>query len=325
MSDTVLTFNGAGSVQAGAGIPIANFSGAEPNGPIIGFTLFGEQLNIINQDTTFQIAPAPPGFGFAPDVTPDQDYPPNYNIDASVVLLRSFSPITPDRWENVNGFVTLINGLMASDVTGVSSQPDFPFNFILTIQYKDPNNPLDWFNPYTGGAPTNIQHNEVSPSADPEEPDKNDQEFTWDTPDDAVNDGTIIHRDGQLVAVLPPGVTSYVDTVVPGEYVYTFWFYTYPGEGISEPTSYELTSEPVVGAPDIYFSGGEGADGVSETGLGGIDFGGFADIILITDPSGIYTLVKDKRHDTLYNRADTDSIDVRIPTPYAKTGFLPGK
>jgi len=56
-------------------------------------------------------------------------------------------------------------------------------------------------------------------------------------------------------------------------------------------------------------------------GSGSIDFGGTADFVFIGDPSGIYTLVPNKTHDTLYERLGaTTFVDVKIPDPIFKTG-----
>jgi len=47
--------------------------------------------------------------------------------------------------------------------------------------------------------------------------------------------------------------------------------------------------------------------------------------VLLTNASGIYTLVPGKTNDTLYKTArDGTTRDVRIPTPFAKTGFIGG-
>lgn len=60
-------------------------------------------------------------------------------------------------------------------------------------------------------------------------------------------------------------------------------------------------------------------------GSGGLEIGGSALLVLSVDSSGIYTLVKDKTHDTLYERvAGITSVDVKIPDPTAKTGYLGG-
>lgn len=58
-------------------------------------------------------------------------------------------------------------------------------------------------------------------------------------------------------------------------------------------------------------------------GYGGIDLGGAATMVFIQNPSGIYTLVKNKRHDTLYERmTGITSVDVKIPDPFVRTGFV---
>lgn len=50
--------------------------------------------------------------------------------------------------------------------------------------------------------------------------------------------------------------------------------------------------------------------------------GGSFIFVFIASPSGIYTLVKGKTNDTLYDHTSEDSIDVKIPNPFIVTGFL---
>jgi hypothetical protein len=60
---------------------------------------------------------------------------------------------------------------------------------------------------------------------------------------------------------------------------------------------------------------------------GGIDFGGAPTIQALTDASGIYTLVPGQYHDELYQRVGANpatSINVPIPEPFFKTGFIGG-
>lgn len=45
--------------------------------------------------------------------------------------------------------------------------------------------------------------------------------------------------------------------------------------------------------------------------------------ILIANASGIYTLQDAKTNDTLYLRATSETIDFKIPNPFAKTGLVP--
>lgn len=59
-------------------------------------------------------------------------------------------------------------------------------------------------------------------------------------------------------------------------------------------------------------------------------FGGSVKItnieLAIINPSGVYKLVTNKRHDTLYNDSanGSDTTDIAIPTPFVKTGFIGG-
>lgn len=45
--------------------------------------------------------------------------------------------------------------------------------------------------------------------------------------------------------------------------------------------------------------------------------------ILIADGSGIYTLSSTARNDTVYRRAEGDTVEVKIPNPFIDTGFVP--
>lgn len=60
--------------------------------------------------------------------------------------------------------------------------------------------------------------------------------------------------------------------------------------------------------------------------VGGISFGGSATLRALTDASGIYTLIPGQYHDELYQRVGTtaSTINVVIPTPFFKTGFIKG-
>ncbi len=64
---------------------------------------------------------------------------------------------------------------------------------------------------------------------------------------------------------------------------------------------------------------------VGEIGEGGLTLGGVPPITLLQDVSGIYTLTPGKRNDTLYDRqAGQTSIDMEIPDPTFKTGYVGG-
>lgn len=73
---------------------------------------------------------------------------------------------------------------------------------------------------------------------------------------------------------------------------------------------------------------GNGATAVTATG-NGVQFSGSVPLgyitILLTNASGIYTLVVGKSSDTLYSSLrDGTTRDVKIPDPFAKTGFIGG-
>lgn len=64
---------------------------------------------------------------------------------------------------------------------------------------------------------------------------------------------------------------------------------------------------------------------LSGSGYGGFNIGGSSldDVVFMMNVSGIYTLVEDKTHDTLYERmTGITTQDVKIPDPFVKTGFV---
>lgn len=60
-------------------------------------------------------------------------------------------------------------------------------------------------------------------------------------------------------------------------------------------------------------------------GEGGLTLGGSTPTTLLRDISGIYTLVTDKRNDTLIDRqTGVASVEIKIPDPFIKTGYIGG-
>lgn len=108
----------------------------------------------------------------------------------------------------------------------------------------------------------------------------------------------------------------------PGEFTYTIQAYKYGVPNIiSIPGN---VVDLIFGGPlpDIEVTGGGGGTGHSDSVIqDGIDIGGSAVLIFISEPSGIYTMVPGKTHDTLYNRG-SDPIDVKIPNPFVKIPFV---
>ena len=60
------------------------------------------------------------------------------------------------------------------------------------------------------------------------------------------------------------------------------------------------------------------------TGDGGMDFNGDVPLLAVEDLSGIYTLVPNKRNDTFYTGIAATTVDVKIPNPLYKTGYIGG-
>jgi len=130
------------------------------------------------------------------------------------------------------------------------------------------------------------------------------------TPENAT---TILITEAQIRGIIAQGIADLVIADQPSYDIY-FIVSSFKVGGISAPSNeyfftYTYTAGPT---PDIDI-----------TGSGGIAFGGTAAIVFIINPSGIYTLVKDKHHDTLYERAGSiTTIDVTIPEPYGITGYI---
>lgn len=57
--------------------------------------------------------------------------------------------------------------------------------------------------------------------------------------------------------------------------------------------------------------------------VGEINQAGPIGFVLYSDPSGLYTIVEGQYYDRLYNRATGEYIDVAIPNPFVKTGYIP--
>lgn len=139
--------------------------------------------------------------------------------------------------------------------------------------------------------------------------DQGDVELDFDITSSESPDSIAIVRDGVVIANVPytgDGSYSYTDIVfAPGDYEYSFFAYKYPDSRSESTAPFSVTFG--------------GAASITMTMSGGITFGGSAIIAFLGNPTGTYTIVKDKTNDTLYNTDD----DVAIPNPFIITGFLP--
>lgn len=128
------------------------------------------------------------------------------------------------------------------------------------------------------------------------------------------------YRDSEPLASVPwvDGITTYsYDDVVfaPGTYSYTAVVYKYGSPNRVSDESAPVSVEFESGPPNFTI-----------TGSGGFDLGGSATIIFNIDPSGIYVLVPNKTHDTIYTdvTSSNETVDVAFPIPMIKT-FFSGK
>lgn len=173
------------------------------------------------------------------------------------------------------------------------------------------------------------------PSWDPVE-EKGNVTLSWDYDNLGENpDGFAILRDdtvtppspdgNRIVGTIPfssgtpdpsnPDITSYNYTnyfFAVGSYSYTIISYKYGTPNVKSPPS----SPPVV----VTVSGD--SPDINITSDLNIDIALASTIILIVDPSGIYTLVPDQFYDRLYTHGDPEYVDVKIPDPFAKFSFV---
>lgn len=129
-------------------------------------------------------------------------------------------------------------------------------------------------------------------------------------------DSIAIVRDGVVIASVPIILGTkdyeYIDTLfAAGTYVYSFFVYKYPDSRSPISSSFSLT----LGGPPTF----------EMIASGGISFGSGATFQFLVNPSGLYKLTANKTHDTIYTNSvvDNGTINVKIPDPYIKTGFLP--
>lgn len=313
-----LTVEGLTHQQGSDGFPVAGMGGQKPSGPITDFTILwrGEGLPPNNGFITLQGLPYPGGGNFATGT----------DGDGAIALLRTYTispPFDDDtRWEvtGPGAGITLVlpNGILGSLVRAVCNNTDGTREIELAWLALDVNDPGDF--PGTDPPPIPQNVTGADPSWDPDEQ-LGTVTLTWD--DVADEDGYVILRSlnggpFEPIGNVPADITEFTDYVdEEGDYSYEIQSYTYDGG----PPGGPAISDPSDPSPPVTV-GGDTPD-ISITGSGGIDLGGTASFVFIGDPSGIYTLVPGKTHDTLYERTDVDSVDVAIPNPFIETAYVP--
>lgn len=314
MTNAVLEITGLGHVQADEGIPINSLpvvSGSK--GIVTDFSIIwgGDELPELDLSIGLQGFPYP-GAGAIATGT---------DSNGSIAVAKSFTIGADDtQWSTTSGNLVLADGFWASEVRVFISDITGTRRVridILVLELSDLTETL-------ADIPENLASaNETwDPTGGLEEDGEGSVDLTW-TFDNALAedpDGFAVIRDGQIVGTVPfesgeenYDFTDFVDT--EGIYSYTIVTYKYGSPNVMSPPS----SPPV----DVEFAGGVSPDisVVSDMALA-LDWNSI--MAFITDPSGIYGLIPNKTHDTLYNRnAEETSINVKIPDPFIRTAFFP--
>lgn len=292
--------------QANDGIPVSSIpviSGA--GGPVTDFSVIWTGLGLPPLDALIGLQGFPyPGAGAIATGTDSL---------GQIGVVKTFTGTENDTsFLTSAGLVTLTDGFWAGLIRMLISDSSGTRKFNISYVALDVNDASD----FSGGSPptdpTNLDDSNVTWDSVEEE---GTVDLSWDV--SAGEDGYVIIRDGLGVGTVPAGVNTFTDTVfAQGDYTYEIKAYTYGpgyvGNSLSGASNSVIVSFSGV-LPDI-----------SITGSGGIDFGGSAELVFIQDPSGIYTLVPGKTHDTLYERLPAiTEIDVAIPRPFGKLGYIP--
>lgn len=191
-----------------------------------------------------------------------------------------------------DGFAQQEARVFISDITGTRS-------IRIDMLGLDVNDPGDWPGSDPPADPSDLTADEITEES---------VLLSWTNNGDDPT-GFIIVRDDEGVASVPATKTTYRDRVTSPAGTKNYKVIAY--KGTSKSGSSNTLPVTFTGAPDV-----------NVVGSGGMVFDGVATVVLISDPSGLYTLVEGKRHDTLYNRAGDPFIDVKIPNPFGKTGFV---
>lgn len=165
--------------------------------------------------------------------------------------------------------------------------------------------------------PTNFQN--TPPIFDPED---ETSEFTlsWTNQEElpvvvtTTYPGGFVYEEGMAVYPNEQLPINFVNEVPPvANWTYSIRHFNPATSEVSAPTSIIITVQTSGPVPDI-----------DHTMSGQIDLGDAATVVFIGDPSGIYTLMVGKTHDTIIDRITGQSpdneLDLAIPRPFVRTG-----
>lgn len=211
--------------------------------------------------------------------------------------------------------ITFTKGFWAQLIRGTVSTTNGTRGFDIQFLTLEPGD----FTQTLTRAPQTLNHSDDSWDTD-EEKGSTDLTFTYDNADNEDPVSFVITRtktgdSSKFVGTLlwEDGTTDYTYTdyvFEEGEYTYSIQAYKY-SPNVTSPASNSTvvtfggTSPDINITMDLAFS----LDWVST-------------VVLIVEPSGIYTLVEGKTHDTLYTHGSPATVDVEIPRPFAKTAFI---
>lgn len=212
-------------------------------------------------------------------------------------------------WGTTSGNVVLADGFWSQDlrvfVSNIAGTRRVRID-ILALELSD-------FDPSLSDSPEDLTYENLSWDDDEQ---LGSVDLVWNYNGSENPDGYIITRNGGIVGTKPKGTNPerYTDRPrVPGTYTYCVRAYKYNPPKVSACSN---TVGPTFGP------GGDSPD-INVTYDGALAFEWNSVMAFITDPSGIYTMVVGKTHDTLYNRGIETSVDVKIPDPFIKTAFVP--
>lgn len=169
------------------------------------------------------------------------------------------------------------------------------------------------------GAPSNGERQDVG----------DETTLTWQ--DNSTDElGFKIERDDGQIRYVPANITTYVDPTGAG---HSYLISAFKGDGTPENSG--ITEPELVPGPELNLMGtliitielGTElhfmTDIITIVGNINIDISSLSPMVYLVDPSGIYTLVPNQKHDALYERGGViTSQNIKIPDPFFKTGFI---
>lgn len=296
---------------ADVGIPIASvpiISGSKGIVTIFSINWGGRDLPPLDAAISIQGAPFPGGSGaFAVGTDSNGSigvtgsgnlFPPDYN---------------PTEFSTSAGTLVLVDGFWGSDIRAFINDSTGTRRFTIETLSLALTDLVETLN----DVPENVQITRVEPNPVVDGETETDLTWTYDNLGEDPHGFTVI-RDGEIIGTVPfeTGEDEYTYTdYLEEDGTYTYTIRTYKLTGLDGGSTSPPSDPPIIvttGDSLIIYS--------AEMTLA---FEWNSVMAFIVDPSGIYGLIPNKTHDTLYNRGEEDSVDVKIPDPFVKLAFIP--